>query len=324
MPAPSSSLSTQRPDLSGSFMEFDLAMNAQGYIATQVLPVMEVAKASGNFGRIPVEQLLQQPDTARAPGTGYARGKWKFTPDTYLTKEHGWEEPVDDNEAQMYADYFDAEQVSAMRAYSIILGNLERRVAAAVFNTSTWTGASLTTAVSTPWSTKASATPMADVAAAIDKVYTNSGLWPNTVIMSRQLFREARECAEIIDRLKYNGLTDVKPANMTAQILAQVFDVERVLVAGSTKNSANEGQTASLASNWDATMCMVCRTVTMNDIREPGLGRVFHWSEDGSQIGGTAETYRDETVRGNVVRVRHQTAEKILLTEAGHLLTSCS
>lgn len=324
MPGPSSSLSTQRPDLSGSFMEFDMAMNSQGFIATQVLPVFEAAKASGNFGKIPIEQLLQQPDTLRAPGTGYARGKWKFEPATYITTEHGWEEPVDDNEAAMYSDYFDAEQVSALRAYGIILGNLERRVAAAVFNTSTWTGASLTTTVGTVWSTKASATPAADVAAAVDKVYSNSGLWPNTVIMSRQLFREARECAEIIDRLKYNGLTDVKPANMTAQILAQVFDVERVLVAGSTKNTANEGQTASLSSNWDATKCMVCRTVLSNDIREPGLGRIFHWSQDGSQIGGTAETYRDETVRGDVVRVRHQTGEKILLTEAGHLLIGCS
>ena len=39
-------------------------------------------------------------------------------------------------------------------------------------------------------------------------------------------------------------------------------------------------------------------------------------------IGGTVETYRDETIRGDVVRVRHDTDERIIYTELGHLLTS--
>ena len=60
MPSPQSSLATLRPALAGSFMEYDLAMNQQGYIGHKVLPVMEVQAASGVFGRIPLEQLLQQ------------------------------------------------------------------------------------------------------------------------------------------------------------------------------------------------------------------------------------------------------------------------
>ena len=59
MPSPSTALATLRPDLGGSFEEFDLAMDRQGFIATRVLPVLEVAKASGVFGKIPIEQLLK-------------------------------------------------------------------------------------------------------------------------------------------------------------------------------------------------------------------------------------------------------------------------
>jgi hypothetical protein len=65
---------------------------------------------------------------------------------------------------------------------------------------------------------------------------------------------------------------------------------------------------------------MIARIATGVDMREPGVGRTFHWSGDGSSIGGTVETYRDETVRGDVVRVRHQVQEKRLYTEAAFLL----
>jgi hypothetical protein len=96
-------------------------MDQAGYVCDKVFPVIDVASQAGNFGMIPLDQLLQERDTKRAPGSGYARGKWNFIPDSYVTVEHGAEEPVDDNEAQMYSDYFDAEQISGLRARDAVL-----------------------------------------------------------------------------------------------------------------------------------------------------------------------------------------------------------
>ncbi len=204
MPSPSSSLATLRPDLA-TFLEFDLESEKEGFISTKVFPVIDVQSASGNFGKIPIEQLLQQRETRRAPGGGYARGNWTFTPATYATVEHGAEEPVDDNEARMYAEYFQAEQISTMRAFSSVLRNAEQRVASAVFNTSTWTGSSLTTAVTTEWSVAATAKPITDVEAAVQKIYDNSGLWANALIINRKVFRNLRNCDQIIDRINASG-----------------------------------------------------------------------------------------------------------------------
>ena len=58
-----------------------------GFIGHRVFPVIEAAKAGGTFGRIPLEQLLKMPETRRAPGAGYARGKWTFEPASYATEE---------------------------------------------------------------------------------------------------------------------------------------------------------------------------------------------------------------------------------------------
>lgn len=319
MPSPSSALTSLRPELAGSLEEFDLEMDRQGFIGLRVLPVLDVAKAGGTFGKIPLEQLLQTRDTKRASGAGYSRGKWKFEEASFATQEHGAEEPIDDRDAALYSDYFDAEQVSTKRAYDAVLRNQEIRIAAAVFNTDTWTGSALTTTIGTNWTDPAS-TPFVSVEAAVQAVHTNSGMWPNAMVMDRTVFRNLRNNTSLIDRVKYQGFVDARAGNITAEAMAQAFDLKYLIVAGTSKNTANEGQVASLSTIWDTTKVMICRVAETNDIKEPCIGRTFHWGEDGSQIGGTVETYRDEPVRADIVRVRHEVAEMILYPQMGHLL----
>lgn len=323
MPSPSSSLATLRPDLSESFMEFDLAMDAAGMISNRVFPVVSVAQQSGNFGKIPIEQLLQQRDTKRSPGSGYSRGNFTFDDATYACVEHGAEEPVDDREAAMYAEYFDAEMIAAQRAYSAVLRNAEQRVADAVFNTTTWTGASLTTAVTNEWDDTTNATPLTDVEAAVQQIYDNSGLWANALIINRKVFRNLRNCDQVIDRINSAGAgSPSKASDVTVEMLAQAFDLDNIIVAGTSKNTANEGQSASVSQIWSGEYAMVCKVATSGDFREPCIGRTFHWSGDGSSIGGTVENYRDESVRADIIRVRHDVDEIVLYAQAGHLLSN--
>lgn len=320
MPSPSSSLATQRPDLAESFMEFDLAMDSAGFIAHRVFPIVEVDKQAGNFGKIPIEQLLQNRDTLRAPGSAYSRGQWTFEPATYATHEHGVEEPIDDREAKMYREYFDAEMIAGLRAFRAVMENAEKRLAAQLFNKTTWTGADLLTEVSNEWDDANNATPVVDVEAAVNKVYDNSGLWPNALIINRKVFRNLRNVDEIIDRSKSQGFMDVRQGEINEAHLSQVFDLPFILVAGGSKNASDEGQDASISQVWSDEFAMVARIATGPDFREPCVGRTFHWSEDGSSPGGTVETYRDETVRSDIVRVRHDVDEVTLYVEAAHLL----
>lgn len=323
MPSPTSTLYTLRPDLAASFMEFDLEMNQRGFIGQRVLPVMEVAKQAGNFGKIPIEQLLQNREVGRAPGSGYARGSFTFTPDTYATLEYGAEEPIDDREAAMYADYFQAEQIASMRAYDAVLMAQEKRVAALLFNASTFSGH--TAAVTNEWDSNhtTNAVPIDDVETAVRAVWTASGMWPNALIITRTVFRNLRNLDQVVERIQSAGAgSATKPSDITPAMLAAVFDLEEVIVAGSAKNSANEGQAVSIAPVWDDEYALVARIAKTADMREACLGRTFHWAEDGSMIGGAVESYRDEKIRGDVVRVRHDVCEKLLYAEAGYLLSN--
>jgi hypothetical protein len=321
MASPSNSLSTLRPDLSGSFMEFDIEMDNAGLVGTRVLTPVEVMKPTGTFGILPVEEMLKVRNTRRAPGAGYSRGEFKFETTTFACEEHGAEEAVDDKEAEMYSEYFVAEQIAAMRARRAVLSNYEARVAAAVFNTSTWTGSTLFTNVSTEWSNASSGVPVTDVLTAGNKVYENSGFYPNALVINRRVYRNLKNNAQVLDRIASAGAgSSIKAADVSVEMLAQVFDLDYVIVAGASKNSANEGQAATLAAFWDNEYAMVCRVATSSDIKEPCIGRTFHWSGDGSSIGGTAEQYREEQTRSNIIRVRHDVDELIIMANAGHLL----
>lgn len=324
MPSPNGSLATQRPDLA-SFLAFDLEAEKNNYVGHQVFPVIDVDRQAGNFGKIPLEQLLAKGETARAPGSGYSRGDWKFEPAKYATTEHGWEEPIDDREAGMYRDYFDAEVISTQRAFSMVLRNAEQRIADAVFDPAVWTTASFTTAITNEWDKnhKSDAVPIDDVEYAVHQVYKNSGLWPNALVINRQVFRNLRNLDQIIERINSEGAGDAsKPSDINAEMLARVFDLDYVIVAGTSKSTANKGQKAAISQIWSSEYAMVCRIATSPDMREPCIGRTFHWGEDGSSIGGSVETYRDEIIRGNVVRVRHDVDEVLLYKEAGHLLSN--
>lgn len=316
MPSPSSSLATQRPDLAASIESFDVMMDAEGFVGQRVMPVIDVASQAGNYGVIPIEQLLQNRETKRSPGGGYNRGQFKFTPASYATQEHGVEEPVDDRESAMYRNYFDSEVIATLRCQRAIIENQEKRVAAKVFNTSTYTP----TNVSTAWSNYANATPLNDIEGRVQAVWAASGLWPNAIVFNRKVFRNLRLCAQIIDRLKYQGFVDVRAENITTQALASLFDIPNVLVAGGSQNSANEGAAASISQIWSDSYVWIGRIATTQDVREPCVGRIFHWAADGSEARGLVETYRDETVRSNIVRVRHDVVEQNIITACGALL----
>ncbi|HYE19919.1 MAG TPA: hypothetical protein VEA69_15830 [Tepidisphaeraceae bacterium] len=319
MPSPSTALSTLRPDLAGSFQEFDLDMDARGFVAQRVLPAIDVAKPSGTFGKIKIASLLAQRDTLRAPGSGYARQRYEFEKDSYATEEHGAEDAVDDKEAEMYGDYLNAEQTATSRARDVVMRNYEQRVATLLQTTGSFTNA----AAATAWSTTATAVPLTDIETRVQAIWNATGMKPNAIVIPFVAFRNLRNCAQVVDRIKYSGLHNPAAGAIGTEAIAQLLDIPNVIVAGAKKNGANEGQTASLSNIWTATVVGIGVIATNNDIKAPCVGRTFHYSADGSKMGGTVETYREEQTRSDVVRVRMDTDEKLLYSACWQLITGC-
>ena len=318
MPTPTfaTPLTTLQPQLR-SFFEFEY--DRSQFIGARVLPEMPVPKSAGTFGKVPIEELLKQTDNLkRNSRAGYSRDRSQFTEDNYQCVEYGYEELIDDRDRNLYSSFLDAEGFATQRAVNQLLTAQELRVASAVFDTSAFN----TTAWAAPTLDDPTATARRQIEDASQAVYDQCGMWPNAVICNRKVFRELRLNNGVTEAIASAGAGDqVRSTDVTVAQMQEVFDVDMVLVAGGAQNTANVNQQAAISQLW-ANHIMLAKVAVTQDIREPCIGRGFHWAEDGSSFLGTMEMYREDQTRGNVARIRHEVHEKIIYTEAGHILAN--
>jgi hypothetical protein len=331
--SPQSALYTLRPDLSGSLEEFDLA--AQNFQALNILPVSEVASQQGVYGIMRPEELLQQRNDLRAPGTGYNRNTAQFDFGQYYCKDRGLEEVVDDMEATAYANYVEAEAMAARRARDGVLRNLEIRNASLAADTTNYFTAAKgnTTTVSKTWNDATNADPISDVISAQLKVYQNLGVPANAILMSYKQFLNLRVAAKVKSDIKYSGLDDPKmPVPQVVEIYKAAFNVKHFFIANAQYQAARQqssksgtaSRNSSLTTIWADDNILVAKIAETEDFREVCLGRTFHWAADGSSKNATIESYRDEGVRGTVIRCRMCVDSQILYPLAGCLITGAN
>ena len=316
-PQPGTTLKTLSREL-GLYYEARLEELRGDYIADQVFPVQNVRLQAGTYKKIPMEEILRyNAELRRAPGAGYLRSVTQFTEASYVTYDRGKEEPIDDGESAAYSEFIDIAKVATGRALHDILADREARVAAALMDTSVFTGSLAQALGNGAWSSAAS-TPIADVRAAADKMFINSGYYPDTLVISRQTFRKLQEHADIIAQVTSSGAGDqARTRDITRQQMAQIFDVDQVLVGG----GPSMGSAGTIGHIWPK-HAMVCKVARSMDMSEPCIGRQFHWPGDGSSASGTVDVYRSEEIRSYVVRARIYDCEQRIHNEMGVMIAN--
>lgn len=307
-----------RIDLMEAVLEFPLNTDEQ-FVAEAVLPMTPVAKKAATFAAVTRASLTRTREVKRGVGSAANRDGFETRDIAYAIEEKSQEIPIDDNEAEKYASDFDAEIVSAALATDIIRRSREQRVASAIFNTTTFTGATLFTDVSgTPWTTAGTAITT-HVETAKEQIRTNCGLYPNTMVIEASNIGACfRVNTTLIDAIKY---TARPTAAEVLSALADYFGVRRVIVPKGVRNSADEGQTFAGASIWSNLYCWL--GITADNGAMPGfpcIGRTLYW--DAMQGSGEVllDQYREEQTESNVIRAREWTTEKIFDANFGHLL----
>lgn len=307
--------SVLRSDLIGAFHGFD--PSAQGFIADMVLPPLTVPNIKDTFKKVKAEELASVEDTRRKQDGKFNRGSAKLDDDSYEALEDAWEEQVDNTDAKIHGGVIQAQELATMRAAGIIRRNREVRVAAEIFNITNWplsgtTGAS----VSVEWNS-ASGVPITDVLEARDIVRRKIGRPANTIVMSAKVYKNLGTNAQMVDRIKSIS-SAVTNGMLGLPDLARLFELPRVLVGGSVKNSNGEGLSFSGADIWDDEYVWIGYVDEGRDLKIPQAGRTFVWNATGGEV--VIEGYPEPQSDSEIIRARQWTDEKIVYTEAGYLL----
>ncbi|MCX7429005.1 MAG: hypothetical protein NTW96_25685 [Planctomycetia bacterium] len=315
-----------RPEFGATFEEFGLAMDRRRFAGPALFKPRLVGSQAGQIGRVPVEALLARRDTTRAPHAAYSRSDFEFEMVDFKCQERGAKEPMDDRLIKQYRDVLDCESVHSRRAVDAIARAFECDCADAAYDTSVWTGAALTTAITIPWSTAETAVPIKNIEDARKLILAGSGMAPDTLVCNREQFFALKNCHQIQDLLKYSG--DVDPSKIGPLALASVLDLDHVVVAGGHENLGADGAIASISPIWSNSYCMLAKTAQTDDWQEPAVGRAILWNEenagvgDGTEISILVEEYREENRRGSVIRARADWHILVLTPQCAHLLSN--
>lgn len=236
--------------------------------------------------------------------------------DTFDCIDRGLEERIDDAFAREYERFFDAEVVVATNTLKQMRLLSEVRAASVLFNSGNFNATNSTVVYSE--ANIATIDFGLDVEAAKDRL-NGKGIVPNTMVISKLLFNRLRRSVKLQTYI-FGNLPSGQQRVITPRDIADVFEIENVLIGAVKKDTARKGKDPVLAPIWPMSNVWIGQTGS-GDFASGGAVRNIIWTGDAPDLYVT-ETYRNETRRSDMVRVRQHTTEKVIDETSGELIAT--
>ena len=107
-------------------------------------------------------------------------------------------------------------------------------------------------------------------------MHRQTGRTPNKLAIGANVFDALRNHPGILERIKYGGTT-ANPANVTENVLAQLFGVEELVVLMSIHNQAKQGKDADMEFIGDPNALLLAYATDAPAVDEPSAGYIFTW-----------------------------------------------
>lgn len=145
---------------------------------------------------------------------------------------------------------------------------------------------------------------------------------PNTLALGVEAYEGLKRNPEILERVKYSGST-ANPATINQNVLAQLLEIERVVVLNSTYNAGGLGE-EDMQFICDSKGALLCYAAPNPAIDEASAGYTFAWDMLGNGQYLAFDQYEGEkgTHTEYVEGLMSYTPEKVC-DELGYFLTEC-
>lgn len=292
-----------------------LAYRNQRMIADDVLPRVPVERQVFKYSAYTLEDGFTVPDTRVGRKSKPNEIDWTATELTDQTRDYGLEDgiPYADvaNTQGQPATPINPEARSTELLTDLILLDREVRVANLVFDAAQYPTANKTTlSGTTQWSDFANSDPVGDILGALDVPLVR----PNVLVLGRAVFTKLAQHPKIVKAYFGNaGDSGVVPR----QFLAQLFELDDVLVGEGWVNTAKKGQAASMARVWGKHAALIYRNP---NVTNPAQGSVTFGitAEWGTRIAGTRPD-PDMGLRGGTkIRVGESVKELLVAPNVGY------
>lgn len=289
------------------------------FVGHQVFPMLPVQKQSDEYYIYNKGDWFRDEAKPRAPGTPAARSGYNLSTGSYRCQVYALATQVPDQDRANADAALDLDADAARFVTMKAMLRHEIDWFSKFFTTSVWTGSTSGSdiAPSTKWNASNS-TPIADISAQMDSILEKTGFLPNTLTLSRKAWTAIKTNADFLNRVS-GGASNVDPAKVTPQLLAQVLEISRVLIAGGVKNTAAEGATASMAFIDGGEGALLTHSAEAPGLRVATAGYTFVWTGyPGANAAGIAiSSYREDQTKSDVVEAESAFDNKVVATDLG-------
>lgn len=336
MPAYSNSTAVPRNEIAAAIVQGS-SLNA-GNIWRAVLPPYPVNKRTSHIIKATVQgtqigRILSDKYITQA-GANIERMNLTIGDDTFTVVVRKREVKIPDEVEMDYASYFSVEAVASKGgAINLDLTN-EYLAANAIFNTTNF-GSATNSGVAYTIANLATANPIADMFASIERV-RDKGEQPNAFIIPTLVWQRMRQMTLVKGAVQsVSGFSPAGTVAVTTDALLAIFAPEgitKILIGRSRYNTAADGATPSYTKMWGNGYIWCGRTADAFIGSEaenlPGLatvegvGCMAYWENYTPVAGWAVETYRDENVESNIVRTKTSANPYIANGNAGDLIAT--
>jgi len=235
----------------------------------------------------------------------------------YDCTDRGLKERIDDANASEMKSFFDMEVLTAKLVKRKMMIDQEAKAAATLMN---------------PAEFNATAAKVAYTEANIDTIdfaydiqecqarLESKAVEANTMIITRALWNLIRR-TKLLQTYLFNNLNTTGRRLIRPSDIEEGFMIDKVIIAKANYDSAQKGKTKVLGPIWGNEYIWLGKVVG-GDFQNGGSARCIVWGADSPGGLYTTETWRDEDRRGDMVRVRSHTAEKVIDQTTAELITT--
>lgn len=283
-------------------------------IADRVLPRMPVGKQEYKYMTLTKRDMYSIPETAVGRKGVPREVEFGGTETTGTCENHALKDFVPQGDVENADSRYDPLGRAAEGTQALLDLAREKRTADLVFAAANFpTGNKATLSGTSQWS-HASSDPVAAILAALDGPLIR----PNVMVLGQEVWTKLRQHAKIVAAVAPMGGNAASGGVALRQAVAELFELDEIIVGKGFLNTAKKGQTDAFSRVWGKHAALLHRNMS------PDAGRITTFGFTASWMGPTAYRWFDPNpgvAGGTNVKVGDSTDEVICASDLGYLFT---
>lgn len=288
---------------------------SENFIANKVFPIVPVEKQSDKYYTYTKNDWFRDEAQLRADATESAGGGYNLSTSSYSADVWAFHKDVGDQTRANADAPINVDREAAEFVTSRLLLKMETQWVSNFFSTSIWAN---DVTPGNLWSDYTNSDPLSDVEDGKRAILATTGFEPNTLVLGYDVFKELKNHPDLVDRIKYTSSNVI-----TADMMARMFDIDRVLVSKSVKATNNEGATGA----YDFTAgknALLCYSAPAPGLLQPSAGYVMSWTGVSGGLGQTIGTsrIRMDSVRADRIEGEMAFDMKVVASDLGYFFSA--